>query len=580
MYYKLVLSGKVSFMLRSPFFYFLFFVCLLSCKKEAAIILPKGNAEREKAIIIRDKALVNFQNKNYNSAFYIFNKSKITFENLKDSANTIYNLIQMAAIQQINGDYYGSKETLTEALPYIKQKDIYSAAINNHFGIADKELSLYQDAIYYYKEALKDCKDSISRKAPLNNIAVVYILQNKYDKAVNILESIVFKGKLTDKAFLKTQARILDNLGFAYFKKGSAEKGLLYMKESLQIRTELNDLYGSIESNLHLAEFYAGDNTQKSNQYSLAAYKIATESNSVDERLKALAFLISNGAGTHYAQKYISINDSITKIRNNYKNKFAKIKYDSKKEKDENQKLRLERAENQLALQKAEYQRIFYIIGIASLFLLIAYLIKRHKHRTRLVEIKTAYNTETRIAKDIHDELANDVFHVITYTQTQSLATDNSKQTLLQKLDHIYSRVRGISRENSNVDTGNYYSRNLKEMLSTYNTPNTNVIITNIEKISWDDIEDEKKVTIQRVLQELMVNMKKHSAAPLVVVKFENTSNNVLINYTDNGKGCEKSKIIKNGLQNMENRILAIKGTITFDTEPDKGFKVKITMPK
>lgn len=30
----------------------------------------------------------------------------------------------------------------------------------------------------------------------------------------------------------------------------------------------------------------------------------------------------------------------------------------------------------------------------------------------------------------------------------------------------------------------------------------------------------------------------------------------------------------------MENRIQSTKGTITFDTEPDKGFKVKITMPK
>ena len=47
----------------------------------------------------------------------------------------------MANIQQINGDYYGSKETLTEALPYLKKKDVYSAAINNLFGIADKELS-------------------------------------------------------------------------------------------------------------------------------------------------------------------------------------------------------------------------------------------------------------------------------------------------------------------------------------------------------------------------------------------------------------------------------------------------------
>jgi hypothetical protein len=32
----------------------------------------------------------------------------------------------------------------------------------------------------------------------------------------------------------------------------------------------------------------------------------------------------------------------------------------------------------------------------------------------------------------------------------------------------------------------------------------------------------------------------------------------------------------KNGLQNVENRILAIKGTITFDTKSGKGFKSSI----
>jgi len=117
-------------------------------------------------------------------------------------------------------------------------------------------------------------------------------------------------------------------------------------------------------------------------------------------------------------------------------------------------------------------------------------------------------------------------------------------------------------------------------MLSTYNSNDTNVIINGIEKVNWETIDDIKKVTIQRVLQELMVNMKKHSEAPVVVLKFENSANTVVINYTDNGKGCEKNQIIKNGWQNMENRILSIKGTITFDSEPEKGFKVKITLPK
>lgn len=58
------------------------------------------------------------------------------------------------------------------------------------------------------------------------------------------------------------------------------------------------------------------------------------------------------------------------------------------------------------------------------------------------------------------------------------------------------------------------------------------------------------------------------------------TAKKIFIDYTDNGKGCDQNKIIKNGLQNMENRILATKGTITFETEPDRGFKVKISMPK
>ncbi|WP_317041414.1 tetratricopeptide repeat-containing sensor histidine kinase [Flavobacterium chungangense] len=485
----------------------------------------------------------------------------------------------MASIQQINGDYYGSKETLTEALPYIKKKDIYSASINNYFGIADKELSIYHDAIYYYNEAIKDCETEIAKQSPLNNIAVVYILQKKYDKAINILESIRNK-KLSN---LETKARVIDNLGYTYFKKGFTKKGFVLMTEGFAIRIQNNDPYGSIESNLHLAECYSKTDSKKSNHHALQAYETATKLNSIDERLKALQFLISNGfskESNRHAQKYITLNDSIIKIRNNYKNKFAKIKYDSKKEKDENQKLRLEKAENQLSLQEAKYQKIFFIIGITSLCLLLLYLRKFYQNRNRIEKIKTAYDTETRIAKDIHDELANDVFNAITFTQTQPLESDNRKETLIKKLDHIYSRVRGISRENNDIDTETNYSANLKETLSTYNLDTRNVIINNIEKINWHDIDKIKKITIYRILQELMVNMKKHSEASIVVIKFDNSPKKIFIDYTDNGKGCDQNKIIKNGLQNMENRILAVKGTITFDTQPEKGFKVKISMPK
>jgi len=566
-------------MLRSPIFCFILFVFFLSCNEKTTVEIQPNSFKKE-ARFLQEKAMANFQKSNFNSSFYYFNKSKIAFETSKDSANIVFNLIQMANIQQINGDYYGSKETLTEALPYTNKNNDYGAAINNLFGIADKELSIYDDAVYYYKQAINEVKDDVLKQSPLNNIAVVYIKQKKYDKAIEILESILKSGNLNDLKFIKNKARVIDNLGFAYFKNGNPDKGLKLMNESLQLRNQSKDFYGSIESYLHLADFYAKTDVKKSNQNAQNAYQIATKFNSIDERLKALSLLISNGSGTQYAKKYISLNDSIIKIRNNFKNKFAKIKYDSKKEKDENQKLKLERVENLLALQTAKYQKIVGIISVSFLSIFIVILIRYFRHKSRIEKIKTAYETETRIAKNIHDELANNVFNAITFTQTQPLEEENIKETLVQNLDHIYTRVRGISRENSDIDTKDNFAFNLKEMLSTYNSGSTKVIINNIEKVIWSEIDEIKKVTIYRVLQELMVNMKKHSHAPYVFIKIESNQKSIFIDYKDNGKGCEKNKIIKNGLQNMENRILAIKGTITFDTEPDKGFGVNIKLPK
>jgi len=117
-------------------------------------------------------------------------------------------------------------------------------------------------------------------------------------------------------------------------------------------------------------------------------------------------------------------------------------------------------------------------------------------------------------------------------------------------------------------------------MLLAYDTKERNIIINNLEDINWEIIDDPKKIAISRILQELMVNMKKHSKASLVLIKFENDHKSILIHYTDNGVGCEKTKMVKNGLQNTESRIQAVKGTIDFDTEPNKGFKVKIAMAK
>ena len=65
-----------------------------------------------------------------------------------------------------------------------------------------------------------------------------------------------------------------------------------------------------------------------------------------------------------------------------------------------------------------------------------------------------------------------------------------------------------------------------------------------------------------------------------VLKMLKNNKNKLHLDYSDNGLGVALDDInLKNGLQNVENRILAIKGTITFDTKSNKGFKTNIIFP-
>jgi signal transduction histidine kinase len=65
--------------------------------------------------------------------------------------------------------------------------------------------------------------------------------------------------------------------------------------------------------------------------------------------------------------------------------------------------------------------------------------------------------------------------------------------------------------------------------------------------------------------------MRKHSEASFVFINFSSTGNSISINYKDNGVGAHLIK--GNGLQNMENRVHSINGSITFESEIGNGFK-------
>ena len=183
------------------------------------------------------------------------------------------------------------------------------------------------------------------------------------------------------------------------------------------------------------------------------------------------------------------------------------------------------------------------------------------------------YKTEERIAKKIHDEVANNMVNIMNKVQY----TENPKEALLDDLEKVYLLTRDISHQNNSIETGTHFEPFLKSMLTSFNSNITTVILKDIQKVELSVMAKEKQIELYRILQELMVNMRKHSDATLVAITFKKDDSHISINYSDNGKGLDLKELkFKNGLKNVETRIKSIHGTITFDTSLNNGFKAFI----
>jgi len=559
---------------------------LFSCQKDNNDNLKDLNNKLEIKKNI-DKASVFYNNYNdTDSSFFYYNKAKLLCDSKKDPDNYVKILNHMADIQLNHGDHIGSETTITDAIPYLKSIKDQTNVWNTYVTLGTNYLRTYNlnDALLYYNKALGLKVDEARKSLTKSNIGSVLLEQQKYDEALQIFLRLSTKKELKQKP--EYNAKNIDNIGLCY-NRMSDPRGIQYLNQALQIRKEIKNKSGIGISNLHIASYYDENKAPTlAKKHALEAYKKFSEIDNIDNidnKLSSLKLLIKNSSDQElkkYSILYIDLVDSIFEVRQKAKNQFARIKYDSKREKEENLKLKTHKVENELKLERQKSRNIIsYIIIILSLclILILYYYLTSKANREK---IEAAYNCETRISKKLHDELANDIYHTMAFAENRNLSLAENREQLLHNLDTIYARTRDISKENAIILTDENYISSLKEMISRFNTPNINLLINGLDTISWDEVDKVKKTAIYRAIQELLVNMKKHSDASLVAIVFKESKRNIIINYTDNGKGIDVNKmILKNGLHNIENRILAIKGVIDIDSGLGKGFKVFIKLP-
>jgi signal transduction histidine kinase len=513
------------------------------------------------------------------SAIKYFHNSKIIFEKLEDSLRIGQNLAQMAMAQSDLGMYPESDKNATRALELLGNSDPqYLTSIYNCIAISSSKQKDFKEAIYWYDKAIAITKNDYNKLIYLNNKSNSYRELRKFSKSITILEELLKDSILINNP--EQFARVTDNLAYAKWKQNSNYNAFPKFNEALTIRLQENDTDGLRASYSHLSDYFEMHDKKKANQYAIKMLEVSKKQNSPQDQLASLKKIINYGIETNinqYFSQFVHLKDSIydAQISNEYF--FAKLEYDSQKNRDENLQLKINATERKLDLEKEKNKNIITIATGGTILTALIFFIYNRREKYKIEKRKEVYKTEKRIAKKVHDEVANNVVSIMNNIQY----AEQPKKDLLDDLEKVYLLTRNISRTNNSVETGTNFDQELKTLITSFNSDKTTIILKDIHEVALNSLQAHIQIELYRIVQELMVNMKNHSKASLVAVSFKKEGKNYFINYSDNGVGMDFSKLkSKSGISNMETRINSISGRINFETNPGKGLKVFIRFKK
>jgi len=540
---------------------------LTSCKHPNTKVLPEDWTDYKKAY--------SFLNRNKDSAFYYFNK---VAANLKDSQQVAMAYYSMATLQQDAGDNFGSQESLSMSLKFLNEHSpaVYrSIATNyNELGLTSYNLKNYNEAIGFYNQAIEFSRDHSLTLYILNNLA------NAYQKKQNYQEALLLYAKvLTQKDLApSTYARISTNIATTKWLANANYNAAPALLEALYIRMKENDIWGQNSSYAHLADYYARSHPDSSLIYANKMYSVARRLNSPDDQLEALQKLIELSPPRSirlYFARYQQLNDSVQTTRNAAKNQFAFIRYQAEKSKADNVKLQKDNTEKKYQIFKQGLMLYGTIFASITLAIFATFWYRRRKQRLEIEAKNTIRENELKTSKKVHDVVANGLYRILSEVENQD---EIDKGLLLDRMEVLYERSRDISYEAPQSENRRFHEK-LTELILSFATANRKVVLVGNNEAFWGKANPKVGYELEHVLQELMVNMKKHSHANNVVVKFEEQGNRLLIYYSDDGIGFAEGSVHKNGLTSTGNRIKAIGGAVIFDSKTGEGLTIEISFP-
>ncbi|MCU7548906.1 PAS domain-containing protein [Chitinophagaceae bacterium LB-8] len=214
-------------------------------------------------------------------------------------------------------------------------------------------------------------------------------------------------------------------------------------------------------------------------------------------------------------------------------------------------------------------------------------LINKELEKQRAINqatIDTQEQERTEIGKELHDN----VNQVLTTTKLYlELASSNPemKDQLIEKsiknVIYVINEIRQLSRSLMNPSLGDLglidALRDLAENIHFTKKLHLNLDLN--EEVD-SNLNENQKVMLFRIAQEILNNTIKHAQATTVDMKLDQLNDQVVLMIKDDGKGFDISKVKKgSGLKNIQNRVYLAGGNLEIHSKPGKGSTTIVKCP-
>jgi len=525
------------------------------------------------------------------------------FALMGDNRNAGRSVLTLAIIQKNQKDYVGGEASSIKALQYFSSLDEprYMASAYTNLGIIAKDTERYDLAIDYQMRALEYRKqhgDYSLEVATLNNLGHIYSSKRDFKTAISYFD----QGLAYDSLYYnrpKTYAKLLDNKAFALYEDGQREGFPEAYLVPLHLRDSIQDKLGAVTSYLHLSEYYFDlDSIIKSKEYAKLALQNSRDvSYQLGEQnsLTLLAKISDPEQALTYTRQYIKTNDSLQRAERLFLDRFARLRFETDILESERNKV-----------TQTNKQLVVVLLSLIAFGLMGYILIQRRVNQRELNfrEIQQKANEEIyglmlsqkrqleegkqiekqRISEELHDGVLSKLFGTRLSLDSLNAKVDDKsvgiRSSYLNELKNIEKEIRQISHDLNASTFGSdviYIDVIDKLLHDQCEIQNIEFELVNDKSIAWDQMSNNKKVHIYRIIQEALTNIVKHAKAKKVAVRFANNEGKIVLEIKDDGVGMNKSKNKRGiGLKNITSRVRQIQGHLDIDSRPGNGTKVSI----